>query len=517
MNSTKSLSTELLIIGGGITGLGIAWDACTRGLDVILVEASHLGSGTTSRFHGLLHSGARYATHDPQTANDCAAENKTLREIAPFAVDDSGGYFTQLEIDPPDYPADWLEACLSCQVEVEECDPQILLSQEPLLTPKITRAFRVKDASIDSFLLISALEQSIIEAGGIIWKKASVIGLQENSQRVSIATIKLHETDAELQIHAEVIINASGPWVAETCALVDIDLKLELSRGAMFASGNRLVNSVINRCRPASDGDILVPVGNISIFGTTDVPATNPSDLEIRAWEIDLLYEQARTLIPDLASHRLLRAWAGLRSIYSPTQLTSPEQRESPRSHWLIDHENEHGRAGFLSITGGKLSTYRLMAEQAVDLTCEKLNKKIECQTSSIPLLASKTKLRKKDESFTTYLPANPESDPIICECENVTKGDLEQAIRDQNIQELDELRKLLKLGHGPCQAAYCAYRSLTLFSDPNTDLQTQFLEFSLHRWRGLRPVAWGYTLRQMELYRRIVFDHIGIEGEEER
>jgi glycerol-3-phosphate dehydrogenase len=97
----RRISTQLLVIGGGATGLGIAWDASLRGIKTVLVEK---GEGTSGRYHGLLHSGGRYALSDPQSASDCASENKILREIASSAIEETGGYFVSTPTDPLEHP-----------------------------------------------------------------------------------------------------------------------------------------------------------------------------------------------------------------------------------------------------------------------------------------------------------------------------------------------------------------------------------------------------------------------------
>ena len=145
-----SISTQLLIIGGGATGLGVAWDACLRGLKVIVLEQSDLGQGTSGRYHGLLHSGGRYVISDPVSARDCAGENATLRRIIPQAIEDTGGLFVTTPADPSEFPDRWRSACKDADVPAEEWSVAKALQQEPLLNPPIPRAFHAADAPLDS-------------------------------------------------------------------------------------------------------------------------------------------------------------------------------------------------------------------------------------------------------------------------------------------------------------------------------------------------------------------------------
>ena len=97
------MQTTALVIGGGATGVGVARDLALRGVEVTLVDRGRLAAGTTGRSHGVLHSGARYAEADADDAAACLAENRILREIAPACIDETGGYFLQLDGDDPDY------------------------------------------------------------------------------------------------------------------------------------------------------------------------------------------------------------------------------------------------------------------------------------------------------------------------------------------------------------------------------------------------------------------------------
>src|SRR6185369_11804653 len=98
-----TISTEVLVIGGGATGAGVAWDVALRGFDVVLVDRADLAEGTSGRFHGLLHSGGRYVVKDVQAAEECVVENAILRRIVPDAIEDTGGLFVTTPDDDPEY------------------------------------------------------------------------------------------------------------------------------------------------------------------------------------------------------------------------------------------------------------------------------------------------------------------------------------------------------------------------------------------------------------------------------
>src|SRR5262245_14504797 len=177
-------STELLVIGGGATGLRVARDAALRGFKTILVEKGDLAHGTSGRYHGLLHSGARYVVRDPRSAADCYRENLTLKKILPSAIENTGGFFVALPEDPPEYVEPFVAGCQAAGIPAEEISPVLALKEEPLLNPKIVRAFRVPDAACDSFDATHALERSIRAIGGEVWVRHKVVKLLREGTRV---------------------------------------------------------------------------------------------------------------------------------------------------------------------------------------------------------------------------------------------------------------------------------------------------------------------------------------------
>ena len=136
-----TISTEVLVIGGGATGAGVAWDAALRGFDVILVDRADLAEGTSGRFHGLLHSGGRYVVKDPVAADECVAENPILRRVIPDCIEDTGGLFVTTPEDDPAYGDQFLAGCQRAGLPTEEIGVDDALRMEPRLNPGIKRAF----------------------------------------------------------------------------------------------------------------------------------------------------------------------------------------------------------------------------------------------------------------------------------------------------------------------------------------------------------------------------------------
>jgi len=507
----RSLSTQVLIVGGGVTGLGIAWDASLRGIKAVLIEQSDLGQGTSGRYHGLLHSGGRYAINDPVSAKECSQENELLRKLAPTTIEDTGGFFVATPADPPDYPDRWLEACQDLEIPTEEISPEMARSAEPALSPRLSRVFRTRDAALDSFDLSHLLMESIRAAGGAVYLHHRLVSLNLQGDRITGARVRNLRNGELLDIGAEIVVNAAGPWAAEIARFAELEIPMSLGKGTMLAMAIRPVNTVINRCGPPSDGDLIVPIGTVAVIGTTDIAVEKPDQLEIEAWEIDLLLAEAELSIPGISKMRPLRAWAGVRPLYHPPDVRAQDTRSLPRAFALLDHEKLDSCPGMVSIIGGKLTTFRLMAEETVNLVCAYLDHKVPCQTATTPLHAGGKSYHQLPDRMRVAASASGHED-VVCECELVNRDAILRALENPDNVDFDSIRRDVRLGMGPCQGAFCAYRTagLAALVSEQTDGLAPFLE---ERWRGLKPVCWGHSLRGMEFMRRIYLELLGVQS----
>jgi glycerol-3-phosphate dehydrogenase len=142
------LETDVVVIGGGATGTAVLRDLALRGIDAVLVERGDLGTGTSGRWHGLLHSGGRYVVKDPHAATECIEENRILREIVPHCIEETGGLFVLLPEFDQDYGDRFVEGCKKTGVPVEELSRKEALTREPALNPDLTRAFLEDDGRV---------------------------------------------------------------------------------------------------------------------------------------------------------------------------------------------------------------------------------------------------------------------------------------------------------------------------------------------------------------------------------
>ncbi len=369
----------MLVVGGGATGAGVARDAAMRGFATVLVERGPLGSGTTAKFHGQLHSGARYALADPVSARECVRESAILRRIAPACIEDTGGAFVLLPGDDPGYPGRFLPACRAAGVAAEELDSAGILEQEPGLTRDVVRAFAVPDGTLDSLRLVRACAVSATASGARILTGRSVTGLRLEAGRVVGAAL-----DDGTSVEAEVVVNAAGAWAAGVAAMAGCRVPARLSKGVMVAVVGRLVHAVVSRCRLPADGDILVPLGGSMVIGTTDAPVTDPDDGVADDAAVRAMVAAGDELVPGFSSAGPVRAWAAVRPLVGDAggPASASGGRQVSRSHRVIDHGEHDGVAGLITITGGKATTFRLMAEEAVDAVCVALGSPRPCRTA---------------------------------------------------------------------------------------------------------------------------------------
>ncbi|MGP0713601.1 FAD-dependent oxidoreductase, partial [Escherichia coli] len=153
MKTRDSQSSDVIIIGGGATGAGIARDCALRGLRVILVERHDIATGATGRNHGLLHSGARYAVTDAESARECISENQILKRIARHCVEPTNGLFITLPEDDLSFQATFIRACEEAGISAEAIDPQQARIIEPAVNPALIGAVKVPDGTVDPFRL----------------------------------------------------------------------------------------------------------------------------------------------------------------------------------------------------------------------------------------------------------------------------------------------------------------------------------------------------------------------------
>jgi glycerol-3-phosphate dehydrogenase len=498
-----SMQADVLVIGGGATGAGVAWDCALRGFRTILVERRDLGEGTSGRFHGLLHSGGRYAVKDPDAARECIEENVILRRIAADCIEDTGGLFVTTPDDDPAYGDAFMAGCERTGVPTEEIEPAEALRREPRLNPGIRRAFTVPDAAIDAWKTVWAFATGATAHGARILPYHRVTGILREGDAVVGARVHDERSGEDLTIEAGFTLNASGAWAGQITAMAGIEgVEIIPGKGIMIAMNHRLVNTVINRCTMPSDGDILVPIRTVSVIGTTDIRVPDPDEPEITQDEIEQMLDDGERLVPGFRDARALRVWAGVRPLFQDAK--ADDTRDVTRAHALLDHGERDGVTGLLTITGGKLTTMRLMAQDTVDAMVDQMGVDRRCRTAEVALPGSEDRQPYHVGERLAYKERHLLDEQLVCECELIPRSRLEEALRRRETTNLDDIRRNLRLGMGPCQGGFCIYRATGIMhaverldaAQANASLR----DFLQERWKGVWPVLYGDQLRQARL-----------------
>lgn len=507
--ANASHATEVLVIGAGASGLSVARDACLRGFRVLVLERAGIASGATGRYHGLLHSGARYICQDVAAAQACAHENQLLRRLIPDAICDTGGYMVSTPADPPAYAEQFWLASQQHGLPIQEVPLSTLYRNTPLLNPHIQRAFATADATCDSFVASQLLAADIQQRGVELryhWAVRQVVVEAGRARAVIAENLRSGETQT---ITAEWVLNCAGAWVGQVAQRAGCPIPLVAGKGVLLAFHTRLVQQVINRCKPPSDGDIIVPIGSVSVLGTTDSAVPDPDQTTVTAAEVEHLLTLGEQLLPTLRHYRVLRAWAGVRALLAePNTL---DNRALTRSHSVLDHAERDGVAGLLSLIGGKLTTMRQMAADMLDRVCAAQPQPVACQTADTPLLPP------DQTRFFIPATANPRpdcsNDPILCECEQLPESQVQHYLDTHPTAILADLRRSTRLALGGCQGGSCIYRAAGLLAHtqslPAPQARQQLQDLLQTHWPGQQAVLWGQTLQQtaqnLQLYQELL------------
>ena len=393
-----ALTTDVLVIGGGATGTGVARDLSLRGLDVVLVERDGLSAGTSGRSHGLLHSGARYAEADETGARECIEENRVIADIAGECVRDTGGLFVQLPADDAEYFDAKVDACEAIGIPTAVVDGEAARDEVPGLAPEVERAVQVPDTVVYPSRLVAANAADARDHGATIATHAPVESLERDGGRIESVTVGGNVGDV---VEAAFVVNATGAWAGAVAAMAGVDVAMRPTRGVMVAVEYEGLGPVLNRARAPADGDIVVPHADEAVLGTTSVAVDDPDDYPKESWEVERSVAECAAMLPAVADAAVRRTWWGVRPLYEPDE-AERGGRGISRGFFILDHAAESadegttghetaagsdanagtGVANFASVVGGKLTTYRAMAEATADLVCERLGVDADCVTA---------------------------------------------------------------------------------------------------------------------------------------
>lgn len=392
LTSLREERFDLLVVGGGITGAGVALDAATRGLRVALVEAGDFAEGTSSRSSRLVHGGLRYLeTGDFRLVFEALAERRRLLELASHLVHPLPFLFPLYRSGPVGYrklqAGMWLYDLLSMFRGVRRhrmLRHRAVLAGEPHLRREgLVGGAEYFDASVDDARLTLAVARGAHEAGAAVVSHAEVTGfLREAGEPLHGVCLRDRLTGESLEAKADLVINATGPWSDELRRMADpgAEPRLRPTKG---------VHVVLERTRVGNEGALIfpstldgrimfvLPWGDFTYVGTTDTDFEgSPGDASATDGDVDYLLDSTNALFPEarLTREDVLSTWTGVRPLLAPERSDdAPDEGSTSR-----EHEIWRDSGGLVNVAGGKLTTYRVMAEQTVDFAVGLLRRERE-------------------------------------------------------------------------------------------------------------------------------------------
>jgi glycerol-3-phosphate dehydrogenase len=406
----------LLVIGGGIVGAGVARDAAMRGLSVALVERNDFASGTSSRSSRLLHGGLRYLAQGRlRLVREAGTEKMVLQRIAPHLTRPMPFVFPtyrgtewklwKLRIGVKLY--DWLSAGRNFAPS-GSMRPEEVASLLPGLNPQgLTGAVRYFDAVTQDARLVIDTLRSAARHGATVLNYVAFDSAKRQADRWHCRlTDKL--SNAPVEVAARMIVNAAGAWADR---FPQSHVRLRLTKGVHLVIPRARLP--VPECAVMTDGPRIlfaIPWGERTILGTTDTDyAGDPDAVACEPADVESILDVARRtfIAANIDPTCITGTWAGLRPL-----VADPSGRPSDISR---AHEIHMTEPGWIDVTGGKLTTYRLMAEQTVDRVVACLNFNVSpCTTATEPLLPDAASAR-----FSGVVPPDVSREAVEHYCRN--------------------------------------------------------------------------------------------------
>jgi len=521
---------DVVVIGGGSTGTAVARDCAMRGLKTLLLERDDIASATVGTCAGMISSGLKYSD-EPDIMAMCSQEVVHFNRIARHIIMKNPILAPLLDLSDAASDSSYVDS-YSAHAEERDVPSMLFLTPEasreiePMLHPDIIASVYYEEFFIDPFRLCMLQTIDAIKHGATVRTYCEVISFAiSNDNEVEGVTYYNRVSGTTERVKTSLVINATGPWAHKIAKLAGDELDIRLNKGAHVILDRRVVNVGITV--KAIDGRwiYLFPHENTTLLGTTALDTWEDPDSLVASFdEIEYLLQSIETILPSIREARIVRTMAGIRPLVP--EWKRPEGKVT-RGYRIVDHSITGGPKGLISFTGGKLVMCRHMAEAVTDLVCKKLGKSAVCTThiQTLPGNDADVDVASLSKDFGISLHAlermrarrgtemlkvleltkdHPEWKTTICTCEPVIEAEIRYAIREEFPQTLNDLRRRLRLGTGPCQATFCTYKAAAILSEEldlgGDDFLVDILDFRAERWKGIRQSMRGEQLAQEEL-----------------
>lgn len=485
---------DVIVIGGGVNGSGVARDCALRGLRVALFERNDVAYGASGNSSGMIHGGPRYLNHDPNVTYTSCLDSGHIQRIAPHLlfripflvpVFERSGLAAKLALAAYD---GFFELYDEYQ-PLKRGKPHVRLSGEELslLEPGLrggsVGGVTFDEWGIDGVRLCIGNVIDAIEHGAEVRVHHTVSEVLRRPDGVVYGVrYKDRLTHTSGTTTARLVVNATGAWAPLTAALASLPpeaARIRPGKGIHVFLDRRLTNYAI--IATAIDGRqvFLLPWQNMSVLGTTDDDYYGDLDEVVATVdEVRYLTQAVARVFPAVRQARAIGTWGGVRPTLWGWGMN--EDRLS-RDHQIVDHA-PHGAAGLYSMIGGKLASYRIFAEEMTDLVCQRLGNSNPCRTHVAPLpggeervdplaLAARAGLDPVSAMRLEYrhgarswrvaerIAKDPREAAIVCSCEPVTLAEVRYVVQHELARTVDDVSRRTRLGLGACGGMRCAAR----------------------------------------------------------
>lgn len=548
----KNLSNnyDVIIVGGGINGVGIARDCALRGISCLLVEKNDFSAGTSAASSGMIHGGPRYLLHDKEITRLACLDSGYIQKIAPHLLfripfvypvyqEEGGSRFAAkvlLESVEAFFEAYDQYVELKNGRKHTRLTPAETLALEPNLPQKnLLGAVTFDEWGIDVPRLCIANIVDAIEHGAQALNHTEVVAVTKNGNVFQSVTIRDNLTGEEKTVAGKILVNTTGPWSPQFAKLVGVPLQLRGGKGIHLVLDRKLFNLAI--ATKAIDGReiFILPYENTSVIGTTDDDYFGDlDDQRTTEDEIKYLLDGIAPIFSAVREARIIYSYSGVRpTIYKRKVYEDDLSRE----HEILDHEERDGITGVISLIGGKLASYRVMAEETTNLIAKKLDRLVPSSTHREPLpggdavmdvralaagygvdafVVSRLVYRhgSRARRVLDMIRVDSSLGGLICACEPVTEAELRYVVKNEMARTLSDVRLRTRFSSGPCQGTNCLIAGTSVLHTLKNDLPNVASE-SLHAdvsryldrwWWNRASVLNAEQFKQEELFQALHF-----------
>ena len=471
------------MIGGGVTGAGIARDLALRGLSVLLLEKGDWGGGTSGASSWMIHGGPRYLEFDWDTTRLSTQDAGYIVTIARNLV-----YRVVFIIPVLPHDRNNIERMETAMEVYDRFQPlkkahphrrltaEETLRAEPGLTPDVIGAVTMEEWGVDPHRLVYANVEDAVAHGARALNHTKVVDLVRDGGKVIGVRYRVAD-GAMTEARARVVVNATGPWSPQVSGMAGVQVQLRPAKGIHIVYPHRISNFSISAESVDGRDLLMVSHAGFTLLGTTDDDFYGDLDsVDVVEDEVDYLLQAFERVFPSIRRYRPVRTTAGVR----PTLFKWRRyEDELSRRYEVIDHASD-GVEGFVTIAGGKLSMYRLMAELTSDAVCRKLGHQAPCTTATAPLPGNESdmepatelarrhgipalaavKLQSRHGSRAEKVLEGASPGRLVCRCEPLTEAELAYSARQEQVRSLADAFRRVSLAAGPCAGAACVLRA---------------------------------------------------------